>query len=81
MPDDLESDIQATAEDIAADAAVLQLVEAEKAVLTVGDPRSLDLAKRAEDLAHGLAAKTIAERELVTEAIRQARDHAPAADS
>ncbi len=31
MPDDLESDIQATAEDIAADADVLQAIEAEKA--------------------------------------------------
>lgn len=68
MPDDLESDIQATAEDIAADAAVLQLVEAEKAAMEVGDPRALHLAKRAEDLAHGLASKTVAERELVTEA-------------
>jgi hypothetical protein len=68
MPDDLQSDLQATAEDIAADAAVLQLVEAEKAVLDVADPRALELANRAKELARGLAAKTVAEHELVAEA-------------
>jgi hypothetical protein len=68
MPDDLESDIHATAEDIAADAALLQSVEAEKTVLDGDDPRTLDLAKQAEALAHRIASKTVAERELVVEA-------------
>lgn len=68
MPDDLESDIQATAEDIAADADALQTIEAEKAGIDPADPRALELATRAERLARGIIAKTVAERELVTEA-------------
>lgn len=68
MPEDLESDIQATAEDIAADAGVLQLVEAQKATLDAADPKVLELATRAMELAKGLATKTAAEHELVAEA-------------
>ena len=68
MPDDLESDIQATAEDITADADVLQAIEAEKAEIDPADPRALDLATRAERLARDIASKTVAERELVVEA-------------
>jgi len=66
MPDDLESDIQATAEDVAADATDLQAIEAEKATLDPDDPRALELASQAEQLAQGMASKTSAERELVT---------------
>ena len=69
MPDDLESDIRATAEDIATDAAVLQAIEGEKAKIDPRDPRALDLAARAERLASAIASKTVAERELVTEAV------------
>ena len=72
MPDDLENDIHATAEDIVADAAVLQSVEAEKAALDADDPRALDLAKQAEALARRMASKTVAERELVAEASQRA---------
>lgn len=72
MPEELESDIQATAEDIAADAGVLQLVEAQKATLDAADPRVLELANRALELAKGLVTKTVAERELVAEAARSA---------
>ena len=43
MPDDLESDIQATAEDITADADVLQTIEAEKAATDPTDPEPLSL--------------------------------------
>lgn len=68
MPDDLESDIQATAEDIAADADVLQEIEAEKAGIDPADPRALELAARAKDLAHDIATKTVVEHELVREA-------------
>ena len=68
MPDDLKSDIQATAEDIAADAEVLQAIEADKAKIDPGDPRALDLAAQAERLARDIASKTVAERDLVTEA-------------
>lgn len=68
MPDELESDIQATAEDIAADANALQALEAEKAKIDPTDPRAVDLATQAERLARGIVSKTVAERELVVEA-------------
>ena len=68
MPDDLESDIQATAEDITADADVLQTIEAEKAATDPTDPRALELAAHAVELARGIATKTIIEHELVVEA-------------
>ena len=68
MPDDLESDIQATAQDIAADAANLRAIETEKAEIDPADPRALDLAAQAERLAQGIASKTVAERELVIQA-------------
>ncbi len=67
MPDDLESDIQATAEDIAADAETLQSIEAEKVTLGPSHARTPGLASRAEGLARSILRKTIAERELVTE--------------
>ena len=74
--------VQATAEDIAADAGVLQLVEAQKATLEISDPKVLELAKRAAELAQGLVTKTVAERELVLEAGALARsDASEAADS
>ena len=68
MPDDLESDIQTTAKDIAADADVLQAIETEKADLDPADPRALELATQAVELARGIATKTIVEHELVVEA-------------
>jgi hypothetical protein len=68
MPDDLKSDIQATAEDIAADSEVLQGIETEKATLDATDPRVLELSKEAKSLARGIASKTAAEHELVLEA-------------
>ena len=80
MPDELESDIQATAEDIVADAESLQAVEAEKLTLGPSHPRSAGLAARAEGLARRILGKTVAERELVGEAT-QAPDPPDAADS
>ena len=68
MPDDLESDIHATAEDVAADATALEAIESEKATVDAEDPRALELASKAEELARSIASKTVAERELVTEA-------------
>lgn len=68
MPDELESDIQATTEDIVADADVLQEIETEKAKIDPADPRALDLAAQAERVARDIASKTVAERELVGEA-------------
>ena len=68
MPDELQSDIQATAEDIAADSEVLQGIETEKASLDASDPRLLELSRKAKTLARDIAAKTVAEHELVVEA-------------
>lgn len=70
MPDDLESDIQATAEDIAADAETLQGIEAEKVTLGPSHARTPALASRAEGLARSILRKTIAQRELVTQVTR-----------
>jgi hypothetical protein len=74
MPDDLKSDIQATAENIAADTEALRAIETEKANMDPADPRALDLASQAERLARDIASKTVAERELVTEAQGPAPD-------
>src|ERR671911_2147458 len=68
MPDELESDIHATAEDVAADAEVLQTIEAEKTEVDPADPRALELAVHAVELARGIAAKTLMEHDLVVEA-------------
>ena len=68
MPDELQSDIQATAEDIAADSEVLQDIETEKATLDTTDPRLLELSRKAKALARDIATKTTAEHELVVEA-------------
>ena len=68
MPDELRSDIQATAVDIAADANALQAIEVEKAKIDPTDPRAVDLAIQAERLARDIVPKTVAERELVVEA-------------
>ena len=68
MPDDLENDIQATAEDVAADADALRAIETEKAKVDPADPRAQELAARAVELARGIATKTVVEHELVIEA-------------
>ena len=68
MPDELESDIQATAQDIAADSEALQDIETEKAGLQTTDPRLLELSRQARKLGREIASKTVAEHELVLEA-------------
>ncbi len=68
MPDDLQSDIQATADAIAADSDALRGIETEKATLDTDDPRLLELSEQAKALARGIASKTAAEHELVLEA-------------
>jgi hypothetical protein len=67
MPDDLQSDIQATAEDIAADSEVLQGIETEKATLEATDPRVIELSEQAKALARAIVTKTAAQHELVLE--------------
>jgi hypothetical protein len=63
MPD-LEGDLQATAEDIAADAAELKALEEEKATLDPDDPLVEELSAKGERLARQLVPKAVAEREL-----------------
>jgi hypothetical protein len=67
---ELERDLRATAEDVAADAARIQEIEEEKARLDPSDPRVVELAAESEQLARRLVPKTAAERELADAAQR-----------
>lgn len=62
---ELENDLRATAEDIAADSARLTKIEDEKASLGTRDPRLADLSAESEQLARRIVPKAVAERELV----------------
>jgi hypothetical protein len=66
---DLERDLRATTEDIAADAARLKRIEEEKAGLAADDPRLLVLSEEGEAIARRLVTKTVAEREMANEAL------------
>ena len=66
---ELESDLRATAEDIAADATRLAEIEDEKAGLEADDPRLVELSAEGEALARRLVPKTAAESELAAEAL------------
>jgi hypothetical protein len=66
---DLENDLRATAEDIAADAARLTAIEDEKTRLGSDDPRLVELSAEGEAIARRLVPKTVAERELADEAL------------
>jgi hypothetical protein len=68
---DLEGDLRATAEDIAADAAQIKSIEDEKATLDPEDPRVQELSAKGEHLARRLVPKAVAERE-ITDAIGDA---------
>ena len=63
MPD-LENDLRATAEDIAADAARLARIEQEKSGLDGDDPRMAELSAKSEELARRIVPKAAAEREI-----------------
>lgn len=62
---ELQDDFQATVENIAQDAKVLEEIEREKADLDAADPRVTTLSKRAEQIAEQLHHKTMAERDLI----------------
>jgi hypothetical protein len=66
MPD-LEQDLRATEEDIAADSMRLAALEHEKADLDGGDPRLAELSAEGERLARRIVPKTVAERDIVDE--------------
>ena len=61
---ELEHDMRATAESIAADAARLTGIEEEKADLEADDPRLVELSVESDRLARRIVPKTAAEREL-----------------
>jgi hypothetical protein len=61
---ELERDLRATAEDVAADATRIQEIEEAKARLDPSDPRVAELSAESEQLAERLVPKTVAEREL-----------------
>lgn len=65
---DVEDDLRATGETIAADAQRLADVEREKATLEVDDPRMADLSAEVERLAQRIVPLTEAETDLVAEA-------------
>ena len=67
MPD-LEDDLRAAADDIAADAARLAAIEQEKAGLDAEDPRLVALSAESNRLAMKLVPKTEAELDLAIEA-------------
>jgi hypothetical protein len=61
---ELDDDLRATAEDIAADAAKLNRIESEKAGLEADDPRMVELSAESEQLARRIVPKAAAERKL-----------------
>jgi hypothetical protein len=65
---DVDEDLRATAETIAAEAQRLTDVEREKATLEADDPRMADLSAEAERLAQRIVPLTAAETDLVAEA-------------
>lgn len=67
---EVEQDLRATSEDIAADALDLKAIEERKAKLAPGDRRLVKLSEAAEDLAKQVAAKASAETALAKEAAR-----------
>jgi hypothetical protein len=65
---ELEDDLRAITEDLAADAAELHAIEKEKAGLDPADPRVDVLSEEGERVARGIVPKTVAERRLAQEA-------------
>ena len=65
---DVDDDLRATTETIAAEAEHLKAVEREKSTLESDDPRMADLSAEAERLAQRIAPLTAAESDLVAEA-------------
>ena len=68
---ELEHDMRATAESIAADAARLTGIEEEKADLDADDPRMVELSVESDKLARRIVPKTAAERELAEQLVEE----------
>ena len=70
MPDpQTDEDLRATSESITEDTESLARIEERKRDLPEGDPERVSLSEEAEDIARDLVPKTVAERELATEAV------------
>ena len=69
---DTNEDLQATAENVAMDAQVLERIEDEKLRTDPADPRLQELSDKAVEIAKELHAKTIAQRDLAAEAADEA---------
>jgi hypothetical protein len=65
---ELEEDLHATADSIAADAERLAAIEEEKGILEADDPRMVELSAESERLAGEIVPKTNAETELAKQA-------------
>ena len=65
---ELQNDIKATAEDIAADAERVKAIEVEKRSLPADHPRMTDLADQAESLAESMVDKVRVQSALVDQA-------------
>ena len=60
-----EDALQATTEDLIADAEELQAIEREKAAMPPDDPRQDELAAEAEELVREMVPKAVVQREIV----------------
>jgi hypothetical protein len=65
MNSDDESDLRATSESIADDAARLAAIEAKKATLSIDDPRLVGLSTEAEEVVRDIVPKVAAESAIV----------------
>jgi len=70
---DIADDIKTTTEAVAGDVATIIRIEEEKASLGADDPRMVDLADQAEQVAVEILQLTRIERELVAQARAEAR--------
>jgi hypothetical protein len=62
-----EDALQATTEDLIADAEELQAIEREKAAMPPDDPRQDELAAEAEELVREMVPKAVVQREIVSD--------------
>jgi hypothetical protein len=69
---DTDDDLQATSESVVADTEKLRRIEERKQALPEGDPALIELSEEAESIARGIVPKTVAQRELASESVREA---------
>ena len=69
---DTGDDLRATSEEVVADAERLRRIEERKQSLAPDDPELIELSLEAERIARELVPKTVAQKELATEAVGDA---------